>query len=275
MKEKYEVHHGITFTDSALVAAAEYSNRYITDRFLPDKAIDLIDEAASRLRLQQESKPEALESVDRKVMRIQMELEALRKDDSAAAADRRSALEKQLKAARQVRMCTSFVVTRCLARSCFRTLFTLATHSHADMYTLFCTLVDTCARVHTQALHAFPFPCAYAHSHTTHARKHTHTSTRMHAHTCTRTHTHTLTQLQESESLTARWQQERDALETAKTTKAKLDAARTELAQATRLGHLARAGELMYSVIPELEDKVNVHVVSILCVCLCRVCLCI
>ncbi|RWA09058.1 hypothetical protein EKO27_g6050 [Xylaria grammica] len=79
IKEKYEVHHGVRITDSALVAAATYSNRYITDRFLPDKAIDLMDEAASSLRLQQESKPEDIMRLDQKIMTIQIELENLKK----------------------------------------------------------------------------------------------------------------------------------------------------------------------------------------------------
>lgn len=97
IKEKYEVHHGVRITDGALVAAATYSNRYITDRFLPDKAIDLVDEAASALRLQQESKPDAIQELDRQIMTIQIELESLRKEDDIASKERREKLEEQLK----------------------------------------------------------------------------------------------------------------------------------------------------------------------------------
>ncbi|KAL9055328.1 MAG: hypothetical protein Q9162_003635 [Coniocarpon cinnabarinum] len=96
IKDKYEVHHGVRITDGALVAAATYSNRYITDRFLPDKAIDLIDEAASALRLQQESKPDAIQELDRQIMTIQIELESLRKEDDVASVERRQKLEKSL-----------------------------------------------------------------------------------------------------------------------------------------------------------------------------------
>ena len=97
IKERYEVHHGVRITDGALVAAATYSNRYITDRFLPDKAIDLVDEAASALRLQQESKPEAIQQLDRQIMTIQIELESLRKEDDIASLERRESLETTLK----------------------------------------------------------------------------------------------------------------------------------------------------------------------------------
>ncbi|KXJ95813.1 P-loop containing nucleoside triphosphate hydrolase protein [Microdochium bolleyi] len=96
IKEKYEVHHGVRITDGALVAAASYSNRYITDRFLPDKAIDLMDEAASSLRLQQESKPEAIMRLDQKIMTIQIELESLRKEKDVASRERREKLEADL-----------------------------------------------------------------------------------------------------------------------------------------------------------------------------------
>jgi ATP-dependent Clp protease ATP-binding subunit ClpB len=97
IKEKYEVHHGVRITDGALVAAATYSNRYISDRFLPDKAIDLVDEAASALRLQQESKPDAIQQLDRQIMTIQIELESLRKEKDIASTERREKLEKTLK----------------------------------------------------------------------------------------------------------------------------------------------------------------------------------
>jgi ATP-dependent Clp protease ATP-binding subunit ClpB len=97
IKEKYEVHHGVRITDGALVAAATYSNRYISDRFLPDKAIDLVDEAASALRLQQESKPDAIQQLDRQIMTIQIELESLRKEKDIASTERREKLESTLK----------------------------------------------------------------------------------------------------------------------------------------------------------------------------------
>ncbi len=96
IKEKYELHHGVRITDSALVAAATLSNRYITDRFLPDKAIDLIDEAASRLRMQVDSKPEELDSIDREIVRLRIEQEALKKETDAGSKDRLKKLEKEL-----------------------------------------------------------------------------------------------------------------------------------------------------------------------------------
>lgn len=96
IKDKYEVHHGVRITDGALVAAATYSNRYITDRFLPDKAIDLVDEAASALRLQQESKPDSIQALDREIMTIQIELESLRKETDVASKERREKLEESL-----------------------------------------------------------------------------------------------------------------------------------------------------------------------------------
>jgi ATP-dependent Clp protease ATP-binding subunit ClpB len=101
IKEKYEVHHGVRITDGAVVAAATYSNRYISDRFLPDKAIDLVDEAASALRLEQESKPEAILELDRQIMTIQIELESLRKETDIASKERREKLEDQLKTKQQ------------------------------------------------------------------------------------------------------------------------------------------------------------------------------
>ena len=97
IKERYEVHHGVRITDGALVAAATYSNRYITDRYLPDKAIDLVDEAASALRLQQESKPDAIQQLDRQIMTIQIELESLRKETDVTSIERKEKLEQHLK----------------------------------------------------------------------------------------------------------------------------------------------------------------------------------
>jgi ATP-dependent Clp protease ATP-binding subunit ClpB len=96
LKEKYELHHGVRITDGALVAAATLSNRYITDRFLPDKAIDLIDEAASRLRMQVDSKPEELDELDRRIIQLKIEREALRKESDSASRDRLAKLEKEL-----------------------------------------------------------------------------------------------------------------------------------------------------------------------------------
>ncbi|WRH62832.1 MAG: ATP-dependent chaperone ClpB [Fuscovulum sp.] len=96
IKEKYELHHGVRISDSALVAAATLSHRYITDRFLPDKAIDLIDEAASRLRMEVDSKPEELDQLDRQILQLQIESEALKKEDDAASRDRLEKLEKEL-----------------------------------------------------------------------------------------------------------------------------------------------------------------------------------
>lgn len=88
LKDKYEVHHGIRISDAAIVAAAQLSNRYITDRFLPDKAIDLMDEAASRLRMQVDSKPEALDEIDRRLVQLKIEVQALRKETDDASKDR-------------------------------------------------------------------------------------------------------------------------------------------------------------------------------------------
>ena len=96
LKEKYEVHHGVRIADSALVAAATLSNRYITDRFLPDKAIDLMDEAAARLRMQVDSKPEALDELDRRVIQLKIEREALKKETDEASRDRLARLEREL-----------------------------------------------------------------------------------------------------------------------------------------------------------------------------------
>ncbi len=96
LKEKYELHHGVRITDGALVSSATLSNRYITDRFLPDKAIDLMDEAASRLRMEVESKPEEIETFDRRIMQLQIEREALKKESDTASKDRLAALEEEL-----------------------------------------------------------------------------------------------------------------------------------------------------------------------------------
>ncbi|MGX0878606.1 ATP-dependent Clp protease ATP-binding subunit ClpB [Roseovarius sp. MBR-154] len=160
IKEKYELHHGVRISDSALVAAATLSHRYITDRFLPDKAIDLMDEAASRLRMEVDSKPEELDALDRDILQKQIECEALRKEDDAASKDRLSKLEREL------------------------------------------------------------------------------------------------AELQEQSSeMTAQWQAERDKLASARDLKEQLDRARAELDIAKREGNLAKAGELSYGVIPQLEKK--------------------
>ncbi|MBC7163646.1 MAG: ATP-dependent chaperone ClpB [Roseovarius sp.] len=160
IKEKYELHHGVRISDSALVAAATLSHRYITDRFLPDKAIDLMDEAASRLRMEVDSKPEELDALDREILQKQIEAEALKKEDDAASKDRLEKLEREL------------------------------------------------------------------------------------------------AELQErSAEMTAQWQAERDKLASARDLKEQLDRARIELENAKRAGDLARAGELSYGVIPQLEKK--------------------
>ncbi|WP_375428088.1 ATP-dependent chaperone ClpB [uncultured Sphingomonas sp.] len=96
LKEKYELHHGVRITDAAIVAASTLSNRYITDRFLPDKAIDLMDEAASRIRMEVESKPEEIETLDRRILRLKIEREALRREQDDASRDRLGALERDL-----------------------------------------------------------------------------------------------------------------------------------------------------------------------------------
>ena len=96
LKEKYELHHGVRIADGALVAAATLSHRYIADRFLPDKAIDLMDEAASRLRMEVESKPEEIEALDRRIIRLKIEREALRRETDAASKDRLDTLESDL-----------------------------------------------------------------------------------------------------------------------------------------------------------------------------------
>src|SRR6186713_1666284 len=96
LKDRYEQHHGVRITDSAIVAAATLSNRYISDRFLPDKAIDLIDEAAARLKMQVDSKPEALDEIDRRIMQLKIEREALKVETDDASKDRLAKLEKEL-----------------------------------------------------------------------------------------------------------------------------------------------------------------------------------
>ncbi len=96
LKEKYELHHGVRITDGAIVAASTLSNRYITDRFLPDKAIDLMDEAASRIRMEVESKPEAIENLDRRIIQLKIEREALKRETDDASVDRLDTLEGDL-----------------------------------------------------------------------------------------------------------------------------------------------------------------------------------
>ncbi|MDR6113999.1 MULTISPECIES: ATP-dependent chaperone ClpB [unclassified Sphingomonas] len=160
LKEKYELHHGVRITDGALVAAATLSNRYITDRFLPDKAIDLMDEAASRIRMEVESKPEEIETLDRRILRLKIEREGLRRESDAASIDRLGHLEEELA--------------------------NLEEQSHA---------------------------------------------------------------------LTQRWQAEKDKIAGEAKLKEQLDQARIELDQAQRSGDLARAGELSYGRIPQLEKQ--------------------
>jgi ATP-dependent Clp protease ATP-binding subunit ClpB len=101
LKEKYELHHGVRITDGAIVSAATLSNRYITDRFLPDKAIDLVDEAASRLRMEVDSKPEEIDELDRKIIQLKIEREALKKESDKASKDRLEKLEDELKGLEQ------------------------------------------------------------------------------------------------------------------------------------------------------------------------------
>ncbi len=162
LKEKYELHHGVRIADSALVSAAMLSNRYITDRFLPDKAIDLVDEAASRLRMQIDSKPEKLDELDRRIMQLKIEREALKKENDSASKDRLERLEREL------------------------------------------TNIE-----------------------------------------------------EEAGGLTRRWQEEKEKLAGAQKLKEQLDASRLELEQAQRRGDLARAGELAYGLIPDLEAKLK------------------
>jgi ATP-dependent Clp protease ATP-binding subunit ClpB len=160
LKEKYELHHGVRITDGAIVAAATLSNRYIADRFLPDKAIDLMDEAASRLRMEVESKPEEIETLDRRIMQLKIEAAALSRETDAASRERLTALNSELVGLEEG-----------------------------------------------------------------------------------------------SGALTRRWQAEKEKLAGATRIKEQLDGARLEVEQAQRGGDYARAGELTYSRIPELERQ--------------------
>ncbi len=160
LKEKYELHHGVRITDAALVAAATLSHRYISDRFLPDKAIDLMDEAASRIRMEVESKPEEIETLDRRIIQMKIEALALEKESDAASRDRLATLKAEL------------------------------------------------ANLEEQ-----------------------------------------------SASLTARWQAEKEKIAGEAKVKEALDAARLQLDQAQRSGDLAKAGELQYGTIPALEKQ--------------------
>ena len=96
MQERYELHHGVEITDPAIVAAAELSHRYITDRFLPDKAIDLIDEAAARIKMEIDSKPEAMDRLDRRLIQLKIEREAVKKEKDDASRKRLSAIEEEI-----------------------------------------------------------------------------------------------------------------------------------------------------------------------------------
>ncbi|MBC6408044.1 MAG: ATP-dependent chaperone ClpB [Rhodobacteraceae bacterium] len=160
IKEKYELHHGVRISDSALVAAATLSHRYITDRFLPDKAIDLMDEAASRLRMVVDSKPEELDALEREILQKQIEAEALRKEDDAASTERLAKLQRDL----------------------------------GDLQ-------------------------------------------------------------ERSAEMAARWQAGRDKLAAARALKERIEQARADLDIATRQGDLARAGELSYGIIPDLQKQ--------------------
>ena len=160
LKEKYELHHGVRITDGALVSAATLSHRYIADRFLPDKAIDLMDEAASRLRMEVESKPEEIENLDRRIIQLKIEREALGKETDTASKDRLATLENDL----------------------------------ANLE-------------------------------------------------------------QQSSELTQKWQAEKEKIAAEAKIMEKLDSARIELDQAQRGGDLAKAGELQYGTIPDLEKQ--------------------
>ena len=162
LKEKYEIHHGVRITDSAIVAAADLSNRYISDRFLPDKAIDLMDEAASRLRIQIDSMPEEIDAAERKYTQMQIEEQALMKESDPASAERLEELRKLMATTKE----------------------------------------------------------------TLDARK-------------------------------AEWRNEKDAIENVQRLKADLEAAHTEEEQATREGDLARASEIRYSRVPELQKQLK------------------
>ncbi|HEY1096630.1 MAG TPA: ATP-dependent chaperone ClpB [Alphaproteobacteria bacterium] len=162
IKEKYDLHHGVRITDGAIVAAATLSNRYITDRFLPDKAIDLIDEAASRLRMVVDSKPEAIDELDRRIIQLKIEHEALKKEKDSASQDRLKKISSEL----------------------------------ADL------------------------------------EKRSHT-------------------------LTSQWQAEKDQLQASQKLKEQLELARLDLERAEREGNWARAGELKYGQIPDLEKQLR------------------
>jgi ATP-dependent Clp protease ATP-binding subunit ClpB len=162
LKEKYEVHHGVRITDGAIVAAATLSHRYITDRFLPDKAIDLVDEAASRLRMEADSKPEEIDELDRRIIQLKIEREALKKETDEASKERLKKVEQDI--------------------------------------------VDLEKR---------------------------------------------------SNELTTLWRAEKEKLASVQRTKEQLEQARSELEMVQRRGDLTRAGELMYSIIPQLEKKLS------------------
>ena len=161
-KKKYELHHSIRISDSALVSAATLSNRYITDRFLPDKAIDLMDEAAARLRMAVDSKPEALDELDRRIMQLKIEREALRKEEDEGSRIRLERLESEL------------------------------------------------AGLEEQA-----------------------------------------------QGMSAKWLAEKERLQGSQKLKEELDAARSQLEIAQRQGDLAKAGELAYGVIPDLQKRIK------------------
>ncbi len=162
LKERYEVHHGVRITDAALVAAAVLSNRYITERFLPDKAIDLVDEAASRLKIELDSMPTEIDVIEREIMQHEMERQALKKEKDPASKERLKKLEKELAELKE-----------------------------------------------------------------------------------------------KSGALKAEWQKEKAVIDEQRKWKEELDQVRTELERATRRGELAKASELQYGKIPELEKKLN------------------
>ncbi|HEX5475334.1 MAG TPA: ATP-dependent chaperone ClpB [Vicinamibacterales bacterium] len=162
LRERYEIHHGVKFKDSALVAAAVLSNRYITDRFLPDKAIDLIDEAAARLRMEIDSMPAELDEVERRIMQLEIEREALRKEKDAASRERLQKLEKELSNLKE-----------------------------------------------------------------------------------------------QKGQLSAHWQQEKDAIQSARTAKEGLEQVRHDIERAQRAGDYAKASELQYGRLPEMEQRIR------------------
>jgi ATP-dependent Clp protease ATP-binding subunit ClpB len=162
LRERYEIHHGVKFKDSALVAAAVLSNRYITDRFLPDKAIDLIDEAASRLRMEIDSMPAEIDEVHRRIMQLEIEREALRKEKDAASKERLEKLERELANLKE-----------------------------------------------------------------------------------------------EKDRLTAHWEQEKAAIQSARTLKEELEGVRNEMQRAQQAGDYAKASELQYGRLPELERRIK------------------